>query len=149
VAFAEDFLNVRCGGCAATLCGRPYPSSMDVATVAVSNPSQATSLNAISPGTYHYGCKERSAFHLCQFWEICKYSKYFRRRRGIKVLRMARCFVLCIVVTWEKQAAVCSKRAWRMTKGILSRQLATDSARGTPRPNGTKRACEDVICISI
>jgi hypothetical protein len=29
-------------------------------------------------------------------------QRYFRRRRGIKALRMVRCFVLCIIVTREK-----------------------------------------------
>jgi hypothetical protein len=58
-------------------------------------------------------------------------QRYFRRRCGIKVLRMVRCFVLDTTVTRETQAAVCLEQTWRMTKDILSRRLATDSARGT------------------
>jgi hypothetical protein len=48
-------------------------------------------------------------------------QRYFRRRCGIKVLRMVRCFVLDTNVTRETQAAVCLEQTWRMMKDVLSR----------------------------
>jgi hypothetical protein len=77
-------------------------------------------------------------------------QRNFRRRHGIKVFRVVICFVLCIIMTKETQAVVCPERTWRMMKSIPStRQLATDSTPGTPIRNGTRRVCEDAICISF
>jgi hypothetical protein len=77
-------------------------------------------------------------------------QRNFRHRGGIKVFSIVICFVLCIIMRKETQAAVCSERTWRMMKSIPStRQLATDSTPGTTSCSGTRRVCEDVICISF
>ena len=77
-------------------------------------------------------------------------QRNFRRRRDITVFRVVICFVLRIITTREKEAAVCSEGTWRMMKSIPStRQLATDSTPGTVSCNGKRRVCEDVICISF
>ena len=105
---------------------------------------------AISLGTYQHWMQEGSAFHLCDFGRFESIQRYFRRTLGIRVLRVVICVLLGIIMIRDTLAAVWSERTWRMMKSIPSRRrLATDSARGTPRRNGTKRICEDVICISI
>ena len=49
------------------------------------------------------------------------------------------CFILCIIMGKEMQAAVCSERTWRMMKSIPStRQLATDSTSGTTNCTGIR-----------